>query len=886
MGKSATTIYDRSDLYSAYLEIIKDEALWKGDRESGLRSTVHNCATALNVERVGIWFFNDRRDQLDCRYLYDGRDYHYEPNIRILAQEHPAYFAAINAGRVVAANNALDHKATRSFSDIYLKPLGIGAILDVCLMEGGVITGIICIEHCRGPRIWTQEEQSFAIAIADIISQIEIISALAESREHYQKVFDASADAMILLDTHLVDCNDAAVRMFGGPREVLFQSQPSDFWPLLQPNGKPSSELAAQHFRSSSLNRASRFEWLHQRLDGSQFPSEVDLTKVLIKDKPHYLICVRDLTQRKAHENHIKKLLSMQQAIFDGASYCIISTDLEGTITSFNRAAENLLGYRSEELLAQRNAASFCDRSELEWRAAHLSAERHCTIEPGFNTLITCAAAGNTEERECTWLHKDGSRIPVLVSVNALRQDGDNITGYLFIASDISMRKRAAEALLQSQRDMEHRTNHDDLTGLPNRTRLHDQTQSAICTARQKQHKLALMLLDLDRFKEVNNTLGHSFGDDLIRHIGSRLAAYLSQHNAWIYRLGGDEFAVLVPEIHDLKAAEQLAEGVHKTLRELITLRGIPMEMSGSIGVAIYPEHGADSHSLLRCADVAMYKAKNSAAHTVYYQPQTDGHSPRRLTMMSELGHAIRSDQLTLHYQPRVDINTLSCVGCEALVRWQHPKLGMIPPFEFIPLAEVSDQIQALAYWVLKTALQQARRWLDAGMGKVVSVNLSTRNLMDVSIPEQIEHLLAQTGVPPKYLEIEITESTLIDDPERALMVIDRICKLGVSFAIDDFGTGYSSLAYLKRLPISTLKIDRSFIKDMLTDEQDAVIVRSTMSLAHSFGLAVVAEGVEDIGTLTALKALKCDQIQGFYFSKPLPVDEFERWVKRFNLRA
>lgn len=886
MGKSAATINDSNDLYSAYIEIIKNEALWKGDRESSLRLAVQNCATALNVERVGIWFFNDRRDQLDCQYLYDGRDYHYEPDIQILAKDHPVYFSTVNAGRVVAANNALEHKATRSFSEIYLNPLGIGAVLDVRLIEGGVVTGVLCIEHCRGPRMWSHEEQSFAHAIADIVSQIEIISALAESRQHYQKVFDASADAMILLGTRLVDCNDAAVRMFGSPREVLYQSHPSDFWPPLQANGKSSIEMAAQHFRSSRLDRASRFEWLHQRLDGSQFPSEVDLTKVLIKGKPHYLICVRDLTQRKAHEIHIKKLLSIQQAIFDGASYCIISTDLEGTITSFNRAAENLLGYRSEELLAQCNATSFCEWSELEWRATHLSAERHCDIEPGFDTLIACAAAGNSEERECTWLHKDGSKIPVLVSVTSLRQDGDNITGYLFIASDISMRKRAAEALLQSQRDMEHHTNHDDLTGLPNRTRLHDQTQSAVCTAQQKQHKLALMLLDLDRFKEVNNTLGHSFGDDLIRHIGSRLAAYLSQHNAWIYRLGGDEFAVLVPEIHDLKTVEQLAEGVHKTLQELITLRGIHMEISGSIGVSIYPEHGTDSHSLLRCADVAMYKAKNSAAHTVYYQPQTDGHSPRRLTMMSELGHAIRNDQLTLHYQPRVDINTLSCVGCEALVRWQHPKLGMIPPFEFIPLAEVSDQIQALAYWVLKTALQQARRWLDAGMGKVVSVNLSTRNLMDVSIPDQIEHLLAQTGVPSKYLEIEITESTLIDDPERALMVIDRICKLGVSFAIDDFGTGYSSLAYLKRLPISTLKIDRSFIKDMLTDEQDAVIVRSTMSLAHSFGLSVVAEGVEDIGTLTALKALKCDQIQGFYFSKPLPVDEFERWVKRFNSRA
>ena len=776
----------RKALYSAYLEILKSEVLWGNDRDLALQFVVRRCAQTIGVSRVGVWRLNDARDKLYCQILYKDAEFHYDPALFLVVSEHSKYFSEIDDTRVLAINNAGEHQATRSFHESYLKPMHIGATLDATLLSGGKMSGILCIEHTEGARLWSIAEQNFAIAIADVLSQVFVVNALYQSQERYQKVFNATTDAVLLThDKLVIDCNEAALKMFGCTHEEYYRQPATRFWPEYQPDGQKSRDAARARFAECANGKSLRFEWRHRRFDGHEFDTEVDLNQIQLNGMSHFIVCIRDITQRKVYEQHIQNLLSLQQAIFDGANYSIISTGLDGTIRSFNRAAEKLLGYTAQEVVNKAKPDLFHDAEELNWRAIELTNETNTSIGSVLDTLISKARTGSAEEREWTYVHKDGRRIPVLLSVAPLREAGTEHCGYLYIASDISLRKHAAEALMQSQRDMEYRANHDDLTNLPNRARLHDQTQSAISIAQTKQHKLALLLIDLDRFKEVNDTLGHSFGDDLLKRIGERLSTFLASKGAVLYRLGGDEFAVLIPEVRDIRAVDKLVDGVHRTLRKSIAIRDIHMEMAGSIGVAVYPDHGDDSHSLLRCADVAMYNAKTASSGTVYYRPQADAHSPRRLTMMSELGLAIRQDQLTLHYQPRIAIAKQICIGCEALVRWEHPKLGMIPPFEFIPLAEVSDQIQPLAHWVLRNALLQAKKWLDAGMNMVVSVNLSTRNLMDISIPDQIESLLKEIGVPAKYLEVEITESTLIDDPDRALLFIDRIHQLGVSFAIE-----------------------------------------------------------------------------------------------------
>ena len=868
-------------LHNAYIQLLKEESLWQRDMDQSLRTVVNRCAEHLQVQRVSLWRLGEGYDRLYCQILCDINQGTYEPALEIFAEDHPLYFNAMLNDRVLAAHDAQQATETASFRDSYLAPLGIHSLLDATLRQGGETIGVLCIEHVGPQRVWSAEEQNYAVSIADLLSQLLAVHALYRSEERYRKVFDSTTDAIFVLqDNRMVECNQASLQLYRCTYEEFSRYPPKRFWAEYQPDGSLSVTRAKDFIKPALEGVPQLFEWRQRRFDGNEFDAEICLTRIELDSEPYLVACVRDITERKQSQARIQHLLSLQQAIFDGANYSIVSSDLRGVIQSFNRAAEKMLGYTAEEVIGRMTPVQFHDEDEVNWRAIELSDELHRTVEPGFDVFTTYPKQGRTEEREWTYVRKDGSRLPVMLSVTALRHGGEAITGYLGIASDMTERKRANEQLLNSKREMEHRANHDELTGLPNRSRLHDMAHAAIITAQARDQKLAMMLIDLDRFKEVNDTLGHAIGDKLLQKISRHLDQMLRTRAAQIYRLGGDEFAVLVPGILDEDEMLSLAGKIHANLRSPTLVEGITLELGGSIGISLFPQHGDNSHSLLRCADVAMYKAKTEASRTVIYDPDQDAHSPRRLSMMGELGTAIRENQLLLHYQPRIDIASKRCLGCEALVRWLHPRLGLVPPGEFIPLAEMSDLIQPLGLWVLERALAQIQKWRSAGMALVVSVNLSTRNLMDSAFPGHIERLLQKYPVPPHLLEVEITESTLIGDPERALNVIHRIHSLGVRFAIDDFGTGYSSLGYLKRLPIDTLKIDRSFIRDMLTDEQDAVIVRSTLGLAHSFGLAVVAEGVEDRETLNALQSLNCEQAQGFYISRPVPADEFEAWFR------
>lgn len=867
-------------LQNAYVELLTDESLWQGDINSNLRRVTSFCAYHLKAARVGIWRLSDNNSRLYCQMLFDTHICTQEPALEILEKDHPAYFDAIDKNRVIAANDAMNDRLTASLKTQYLEPLGITALMDVSLRQAGKTVGIVCVEHVGPVREWHQDELDFVVSIADLVSQLLVLQALNQSEDQYRKVFASTAEAIILMhDNAMVDCNATALTLFGCSLEEFSRHPPKRFWAETQADGSLSAENASLYIIPALAGHPQLFEWRHRKFNGEEFDAEVSLSCIDLDNTPHLVACVRDITERKSAQRKIQHLLTLQQAIFDGANYSIISTDLNGTILSFNRAAETMTGYLAREVIGRASITLFHDKDEINWRAIELSDELEHTIEAGFQTLTTLPRMGKTEEREWTYVQKNGARVPVLLSVTALHQNGENISGFLGIGSNMTERKRANEQLLNSKRQMEFRANHDELTGLPNRSRLHDMATAAIISAQSKQQLLAMMLIDLNRFKEVNDTLGHAIGDKLLQKIGMRLNSVLRARGAQLFRLGGDEFAVLMPNPIDERDILSAAHRIHECLRSPMQVEKITLELGGSIGISIHPNHGDDSHSLLRCADVAMYKAKSEASRTVIYEQEQDAHSPRRLSMMAELGTAIRENQLLLHYQPKIDIATGRCLGCEALVRWLHPTLGLVPPGEFIPLAEMSDLIQPLGAWVLNNAIQQIQNWRTKGIHLTIAVNLSTRNLMDSAFPGIIESMLNRYNVPANMLEIEITESTLIGDPERALQIINRIHSMGVRFAIDDFGTGYSSLSYLKRLPIETLKIDRSFIRDMLTDEQDSVIVQSTLGLAHSFGLAVVAEGVEDEETLKQLNQLGCEQAQGFLISRPVPAAEFEVWL-------
>ena len=444
--------------------------------------------------------------------------------------------------------------------------------------------------------------------------------------------------------------------------------------------------------------------------------------------------------------------------------------------------------------------------------------------------------------------------------------------GVLFkFMAGVSRRMRRQNQALQISADRNHhQATHDALTELPNRVLLRDRTDQALTAAARCAHEVAVLLIDLDRFKEINDTLGHSYGDDLLRLVGPRLRSAMRDGDT-VARLGGDEFAVLLPAVDGEAEARRIAERLREALHQRFEVNGVALDVEASIGIALSPWHGTDTEELLRNADIAMYVAKEEKAGAVVFAPDEHVTAYSRLGVLGDLRHALEvEDQLFLHYQPKFTLVGERIEGSEALLRWQHPTRGLVPPADFIPVAEGAGIILRLTERVLGMALTQMRQWQDAGLAVPVAVNLSTRCLLDASLPEMVQRLLTEHGVPARLLRLEVTESAVMGDAARCMQVLQRLHDLGVRLSLDDFGTGYSSMAYLRRLPVDELKIDRSFVLGMTTTAHDAVLVRTAIDLGHNLGLTVVAEGVEGFEHVTALRELGCDVAQGYHYARPM----------------
>jgi diguanylate cyclase (GGDEF)-like protein len=463
-------------------------------------------------------------------------------------------------------------------------------------------------------------------------------------------------------------------------------------------------------------------------------------------------------------------------------------------------------------------------------------------------------------------------------------------TGHLLLIVDIAqvlaalaLVGAAATTLARSQRRLRaqselsmHQSTHDSLTGLPNRALFQDRTAHALEASARTGSQVAVMLLDLNRFKDVNDTLGHHFGDLLLGQVAKRFSATVRAGDS-VARLGGDEFAVLLCD-SSAEDAASAAQRLTDVLSESFTVRDISLDVEVSIGIALAGPD-TDVETALRHADVAMYEAKSRHVPFATYELSRDDNTVTSLAMLGDLRRAITAGDLVLHYQPKVT-TTGELHSVEALVRWQHPTRGLLAPDAFIPVAENTAVIHPLTEEVLRQALGQVRSWLDRGWTIPVAVNISPASLLDVSFPAQVQRLLDASGVPASMLSLELTEGAMMNDPGRALTVLEALNAMGVCLSIDDFGTGYSSMAYLKALPVRELKIDRSFVMGMTTDENDAVLVRSAVDLGHNLGLHVVAEGVEDAATQAALVAMGCDLMQGYYISRPFPSAELHPWLR------
>jgi len=443
--------------------------------------------------------------------------------------------------------------------------------------------------------------------------------------------------------------------------------------------------------------------------------------------------------------------------------------------------------------------------------------------------------------------------------------------------------QQATDELAEKQAENEHQALHDSLTGMPNRMFFHQRLLEEIENARRTGGRMAVMLMDLDHFKEINDTLGHHFGDLLLQEIGPRLSSVL-RDNDLMARLGGDEFGIMLPDLPSEEVALRIADRVLEELEQPVAVEGLALDVSGSVGISMFPMHAEDAETLLRRADVAMYVAKENGGGYEVYQDSFDRHNPQRLTLIGQVRPALESGEFVMFYQPKVRLMDGRVAGAEALIRWEHPTLGLVPPDEFIPLVEKTVLLRPLTHYVAETVLKQWKEWAGMGIRIPISINVSPRSLLDSDLPDAIGQLLQETQVPPAFLRIELTEGFLMGDSGRSIAVLDALSNIGVGLSIDDFGTGYSSLSYLKRLPIEEIKVDRTFVMQMHVDANDFMIVRATVDLGRNLGLRVVAEGVEDLATFDRLADFGCDEAQGFYISKPLSAIEFTRWLSVRNL--
>lgn len=455
----------------------------------------------------------------------------------------------------------------------------------------------------------------------------------------------------------------------------------------------------------------------------------------------------------------------------------------------------------------------------------------------------------------------------------ALRQD---------LEHRVSMR---TEELAAVNRQLVHQTLHDQLTGIPNRTLLFDRLSHGILAAKREGKALALMFIDLDNFKEINDSLGHHAGDAILKIVAERLQSVLRKSDT-VARLGGDEFALVLPCMTDLIAASRAATKVLAAVSEPAYLDGRMLDIRASLGVALYPTHGESAEALMRRADIAMYAAKRSRSCYAMYSDQLEEVDSAALSFQSELRAAIESNGLVLHYQPKLNLSDNRVGSVEALARWPHASRGMVSPDTFIRLAERTGLIKPLTEWVLNTALRQCVEWRRSGIELDLSVNISPINLQDPDFVRTVAAALRKAGASPEWLELEITETAIMADPARAIDMVEQLSNFGVRFAIDDFGAGYSSMMYLKKLAVSSIKIDKSFVIDMLADNSDHVIVRSMIGLGHNLGIAVVAEGVETDEILKTLRTLGCDVAQGYGVARPMPAADVPIWLERYQHRV
>jgi len=687
-----------------------------------------------------------------------------------------------------------------------------------------------------------------ASAIArDITGKKRSELVLRQSEEQYRLLFEGNPVAMYVHDRRtlrILAVNKAAIEQYGYTGQeflakTILEIRPEEDIPhLLQ-------DVVAN---TDGLQR--RGIWRNRKKDGSIFDVEIVCHPLDFHGIESILVAAHDITERKRAEDAVRQAEEKYRGIFENAVVGIFQSAPDGRFISVNRALANMHGYDSpEELLA----AISCEGPKL-------IVDSKAMIKLAKEAEEHGAVLGSELEIYC----KDGSKKWARMNLRIVRDTSGKIVFREGVVEDITEHKAAQERV-------QFLAYYDALTELPQRALLLERLENAIGGARRRGEKIALLFIDLDRFKNINDSFGHSFGDIVLKDVAKRLKKCAGESNI-VARIGGDEFLLLLSNLMDSDDAAIAASQVMKTLKSSFMVQGRSVSVGCSIGISIFPAHGDDGETLVRNADVAMYSAKESGRGNVrFFTDEMDAQAIERVTMDKNLRLALEREEFFLVYQPQIGIEHGRITGMEALIRWKHPKIGLIPPDRFIPVAESNGLILPIGEWALRTACAQARRWQDEGLRAVpVAVNVSAVQFHQESFLGLVRSVLLETGLAPEYLELEITESLLLSNEDLMLSVLHELKKMGVKLSIDDFGTGYSCLSYLKSYPIDKLKIDKSFIRDSVVNPDDAAIATSIIIMAHGLHLKVIAEGVENEAQMSFLRYHRCDEIQGYYFSKPV----------------
>lgn len=674
-----------------------------------------------------------------------------------------------------------------------------------------------------------------------------------QNMEGFRYIFEHAAAGMATaqLDGGLMQVNSAFCQYLGYTQTELLRLSVYDITHPVDLDRTKEIFSAGVEGQSSGNHYSKRY----MAKDGSVVWGLTTLVWVRdCSDKPVYCVAlIQDTTAAKKSEQALRQSETLYRSLVENVDLGINLIGKDRRILKVNSASGRMFSKSAESFVGQECFREFEKRDEI------------CPHCPGSRSLAT----GEPSVVITEGVRGDGSRFAVRVQTFAVPEVDQPAGTFIEVVEDITERRRY-------EAHLEHLATHDDLTGLANRALLLDRLEQSLHYADRSKRLVAVLLLDLDRFQIINDSLGHAFGDQILCAVAKRL-----QHNVreadTVARLGGDEFVLLLAEVAEPEDVGLIATKILRHLAEPMFIAGREITMTACLGVSLFPRDSGDAATLIRHAEIAMYRAKRSDRGTfAFFSPEMNQRILETLELESALRQALELEQFCLHYQPKINLVSGHIVGCEALVRWHHPQRGMISPADFIPLAEETGLIVPLGTWVLKEACRQAKTWQDEELsGLSVAVNLSARQFRKGDLPQIVKDILKETGLDPKLLELELTESMVMDDPVGAERTMHILKDLGVGLSLDDFGTGYSSLNYLRRFPVGCLKIDRSFIRDVATDPSGASVVTSVIDIAHNLGLTAVAEGVETREQLAFLTRCGCDTLQGFLFSKPLPDHEF-----------